>query len=57
MVAAWTLVNRRKANPKLATEEVAKAEKLHDFALARWVEYLFPEGPTTTAPTSPAGGR
>jgi hypothetical protein len=45
MVAAWSLVNKRKANPKLATEDVAKAEKLHDFALARWVEYLYPEGP------------
>jgi hypothetical protein len=44
MVAAWTLVNRRKAEPKLPSAEVAKAGELSPFLLDRWVNYLFPDG-------------
>ena len=43
MVAAWTLVNRRKAKPDLPGDEVAKAEGLAPFVLDRWVKYLFPD--------------
>jgi mono/diheme cytochrome c family protein len=40
IVGAWTLVNRRKANPGLSTAEFAKGEKLEAFLLDRWVKYL-----------------
>jgi cytochrome c553 len=41
IVAAWTLANRRKGDPKIATEEVAKADDLDPFFLDRWVKYLY----------------
>jgi hypothetical protein len=44
VVAAWTLVNKRKAQPGLTTGEFARAEKLQAFLVDRWVKYLFPEG-------------
>jgi mono/diheme cytochrome c family protein len=47
MVAAWTLVNRRKGRPDLPSEDIAKPEKLPPFVLDRWVKYLFPDGEDT----------
>ncbi len=43
MVGAWTLANRRKANPGLKTAEVAKPEGLEGFILDRWAQYLAPK--------------
>jgi hypothetical protein len=43
MVAAWTLINRRKAKLDLATADFAKAEGLEALFLDRWVKYLEPK--------------
>ncbi|WP_406695516.1 PSD1 and planctomycete cytochrome C domain-containing protein [Singulisphaera sp. Ch08] len=43
MVASWKLVNRRTADPKIRSSEVAKSEQLEPFFLDRWVKYLWPE--------------
>ncbi|HWE35629.1 MAG TPA: PSD1 and planctomycete cytochrome C domain-containing protein [Isosphaeraceae bacterium] len=43
MVASWSLVNRRRAHPKLATAEFAKGEGVEALFLDRWVKFLFPE--------------
>jgi hypothetical protein len=40
MVAAWKLINRRKTNAKLTTEQFATTEKLETIVLDRWVKYL-----------------
>ncbi|MCW3097042.1 MAG: Protein of unknown function (DUF1553)/Protein of unknown function (DUF1549)/Planctomycete [Chthonomonadaceae bacterium] len=40
MVAAWKLINRRKTNAKLTTEQYATTEKLETIVLGRWVKYL-----------------
>ncbi len=40
VVGAWTLANRRKANPGLASAEVARADGLEAFLLDRWFKYL-----------------
>jgi mono/diheme cytochrome c family protein len=42
MVAAWTLANRRKVDPKVNAAEVAKAEGLEELFLDRWAKYLEP---------------
>src|SRR5262249_26952432 len=44
MAAAWKLVNLRRTQKALTTAEFAKREKLRDFVLDRWVNYLFPKG-------------
>ncbi len=41
VVAAWTLMNRRKAEPDLKTAAFAKAEGVRPEWLDRWVGYLF----------------
>jgi mono/diheme cytochrome c family protein len=41
IVAAWTLFNRRKVDPKLETAAFAKGASLEGAALDRWVKYLF----------------
>ncbi len=41
VVAAWTLINRRKAEPDLKTAAFAKAEGVRPEWLDRWVGYLF----------------
>ena len=43
MVAAWTLRNARKGNPKLATDEFSREHKLVPFVLDRWLKFLDPE--------------
>lgn len=43
IVAAWKLYNLRKAKADLASADFVKREKLHDFALERWMAYLFPK--------------
>ena len=40
LVAAWKLLNRRKADPKLTTEQFAGTEKLDMLVLERWMTYL-----------------
>jgi mono/diheme cytochrome c family protein len=43
IVVAWQLQNARKSKANTATADVAKQEKLYDFVLDRWVNYLFPK--------------
>jgi mono/diheme cytochrome c family protein len=43
MLGAWTLMNRRKTNPDLATAEFAKGEGLEVMFLDRWVKSLEPK--------------
>jgi cytochrome c553 len=43
MVAAWTLHNKRKADPKASLPALARAEELQEPVLARWFKYLFGE--------------
>jgi mono/diheme cytochrome c family protein len=43
VVAAWTLHNRRKSDPQLATGPLAKDQGLEASALDRWVRHLFGE--------------
>jgi mono/diheme cytochrome c family protein len=43
MVGAWTLTNRQKTKPDLATAEFAKTEGLEALFLDRWVKYLEPK--------------
>jgi cytochrome c553 len=38
---AWVLFNRRKADPKLAAGEIAKAAGLDAATIERWIKYLF----------------
>jgi mono/diheme cytochrome c family protein len=40
LVASWKLLNRRKTTPALSVAEAAKAEKLTEATLDRWVRYL-----------------
>ena len=40
MVGAWKLHNRRKTNPKVSVEQVAKEENLYGVVLERWDKYL-----------------
>jgi hypothetical protein len=43
MAAAWTLHNKRKADPKASLSAFARAEGVRETALTRWVQYLFGE--------------
>jgi hypothetical protein len=43
MVAAWKLINRRKADPKLDAEPFARKEGLEPLVLERWLKYLTSE--------------
>ena len=40
MTAAWKLLNLRRTNPKLTTEQFAGTEKLEMLVLDRWLKYL-----------------
>lgn len=44
IVAAWTLVNRRRTQPDLTTDSFAKNEQLEALFLDRWVKFLYREG-------------
>lgn len=41
ILAAWTLSNRRRAEPKLSASEIAKPDGLDAAIVDRWVKYLF----------------
>jgi cytochrome c553 len=40
MIAAWKLINRRKADSKLSTEPFARKEGLEPLVLERWLKFL-----------------
>ena len=40
MVAAWKLQNRRKADAKITTDQIATAEGVQSVVLERWAKYL-----------------